>query len=98
MNTQSPALLVLSEIFYPEWEATVNGKTAEISRVNGAFRSVLVPGGKSIVELVYRPRSVYVGANLSFIALLVALAGFIFEWRASEAESRPEPWQVYSPL
>lgn len=65
VHANRAALLVFSELFYPGWYATVNGKEANIYRANGAFRSVLVPQGDSSVELRYRPWPVYIGALLS---------------------------------
>ena len=73
VETQGRGLLVVSEIFYPGWQALINGKTVSIYRVDGVLRGVVVPTGKSIVRFEYRPLSVQVGAALS----LVAVAGTI---------------------
>ena len=68
VTTQSPGLLVLSEMYYPGWEAAVNGKFARIYKVDGILRGIAVPGGESRVELRYRPLSVRLGAALSIAA------------------------------
>jgi hypothetical protein len=75
VHADTAALLVFSELFYPGWEAIVNGKEVSIYRANGAFRSVLVPGGDSTVELRYRPWPVYIGALLSVTTCFATLAG-----------------------
>ena len=62
------SLLVLSELYYPGWTASVNGKTQRIWKVDGALRGIVVPQGDSQVSLHYRPVSLYIGAALSVIA------------------------------
>ena len=52
---ESPALLVLSEVWYPGWHATVNGVATPVLPTNGALRGVLVPAGMSTVELRFAP-------------------------------------------
>lgn len=53
VETQRPALLFLSDTFYPQWKVKVNGSEKEIYRTDYAFRSVFVPAGKSTVEFYY---------------------------------------------
>lgn len=52
-NTNVPALLFLSDNFYPGWKAFVNGKETKIYRADYAFRAVVVPSGKLIIEFTY---------------------------------------------
>jgi hypothetical protein len=69
------ALLVLSEVFYPGWRATVNGRSVAILEVDRALRGIPVPKGESRVVVSYAPRSVYAGAAFtlgSFFALPLA--------------------------
>ena len=76
VKTQGRALLVLSEVFYPGWQATVNGQRAAIVEVDRALRGIPVPSGESRVVVAYRPGSVAAGAALtliSFCLLPVAL-------------------------
>lgn len=68
VHTQSRALLVTSEIFYPGWHATVNGQAARIYEVDGALRGVVVPKGESAVIFHYAPRPVFFGAALTALA------------------------------
>lgn len=65
------ALLVVSDMFYGGWQATVNGKLETIHRVNGALRGIVVNGGHSTVRMRYAPRSVTIG----FVFLLLAITG-----------------------
>ena len=67
------ALLVLSELYYPGWTATVNGQVAGVWKVDGALRGIVVPRGDSQVSLRFRPARIYIGAALS-----VAVFGVVF--------------------
>ena len=53
-STHSPALLFLSDTYYPTWKALVNGHEEKIYRTDYAFRSVKVPEGESEVEFLLR--------------------------------------------
>jgi len=66
-------LLVVSETFYPGWEATVDGKPQPIYEVFGALRGVVLEPGSHRVEMRYRPGVVTLGAWLSFSAIALSL-------------------------
>ena len=53
-ETDSPALLVLSEVVARGWTACVNGEPAEILAAEGLLRSVRIPSGQSQVTLRYQ--------------------------------------------
>ncbi|HXF25977.1 MAG TPA: YfhO family protein [Bryobacteraceae bacterium] len=78
VHAQSRALLVTSEIFYPGWHATVNGRAARIHEVDGALRGVVVPKGESDVVFHYAPRPVFFGATLTGLAFFgVGIMAFL---------------------
>lgn len=66
-----PALLVLADNFYPGWAAQVNGRSADVLRVNHTFRGVVVPAGSSRVTLTFAPRDLYTGLYISLAAAAV---------------------------
>lgn len=68
-------LLVLSELYYPGWQARVNGAPVPINEVDGGLRSVIVPPGASKVTFDYSPASIWAGAALSGLTLLGVLLG-----------------------
>lgn len=55
--SSAPALLVFSELWYPGWQATVNGHTEVVRQANYALRAVAVPAGQSTVVLRFAPLS-----------------------------------------
>ncbi len=80
-ETQAPAFLLLTDMFYPGWEARVNGESVPVVRLNGVFRGVyLGMTGPFRLEFEYRPRSFRLGALISFSTLLWLLA---FAWTMS---------------
>ncbi len=65
-------MVVVSELFYPGWRATVDGTDTPIYRADHALRAVLVPAGRHSVEMVFDPLSFRVGAVISLATLLAA--------------------------
>ena len=72
-TSTGPAWLVLADTWDPGWRATVDGVPARMLRANLAFRAIRVPAGRHVVEQLYRPRSVLVGAGVSALAWALAL-------------------------
>jgi hypothetical protein len=75
VTATGPGLLVLSEVFHPGWQATVDGEPAEIVVANAVLRGVYLGEGIHRVEMVYRPWAVPAGAILSLAALAFWLVG-----------------------
>jgi hypothetical protein len=67
--------LVLSEVFFPGWTASVDGAPAAILRADGVFRSVRLEAGHHTVDFRYQPRSFRDGLRLS--GATTALLGFV---------------------
>ncbi len=77
VSASAPALLVLSEVWYPGWRATVNGQATDILRANGALRALSVPAGDSTVLLDFMPSSWIYGLVASMIGALLAIILFV---------------------
>ncbi|MFQ6101589.1 MAG: YfhO family protein [Anaerolineae bacterium] len=71
----APGYLVLADVWYPGWRATVDGEPAEILRANYTFRAVWLKAGEHTVEMIYRPLSVVAGGVISLVTLLLLLVG-----------------------
>ncbi|MCP5042198.1 MAG: YfhO family protein [bacterium] len=79
--TQQPAVLVVTDSWYPGWQATVDGESAPLFRVNGMFRGVSVPAGTRRVEMRFVPPALRVGALISGAAVVVTLLILGRGWR-----------------
>jgi membrane protein YfhO len=72
-DLERPGYVVLVDTYDPGWKATVDGQGVPVLRANAAFRAVRVAAGRHLVEMVYRPLSIIVGAALSAAAALIGL-------------------------
>lgn len=77
-------LLVLADMWYPGWQAYVDGREQPIYRVYHVFRGVYVPAGTHKVEFIYCPISVLVGGLISAVALVGI--GLFSVWAANLRE------------
>ena len=73
LTSPTPAFLVLSEVWYPGWRATVNGVQTPVLRANYALRGVAVPAGDVTVELRFAPQSWRWGLMLAALGVLLLL-------------------------
>lgn len=73
----SDAYLVVAENWYPKWEVTVDGAPATALRGNVAMLTVAVPAGSQEIELVYRSAAYARGKAITFVSLVLALAGLV---------------------
>ncbi len=62
VSAPEAGIAVLHDLFYPGWEAYVDGIKKPVLRANILFRGVEVPAGRHSVSFVFRPVS---AANLS---------------------------------
>jgi hypothetical protein len=84
VDSTAGGYLVLSDPFYPGWQAKVDGRPAEILRANYAFRAVAMPAGSHTVSMAFHPGSWYAGLAISLVTLLTlaVAAGIWFRRRA----------------
>jgi hypothetical protein len=73
LQAAAPALLVLSDLFYPGWEAILDGRPAEILRANYVMRAVAIPAGAHEVQFLYRPASFRAGIAASAAGCLAVV-------------------------
>jgi hypothetical protein len=82
VQAQRAGELVLSDVAYPGWKATIDGRPVRLDRVDYLFRGVPVPFGPHRVEMRYQPKSWRAGWIVSLVALIaVSGAAGIAGWR-----------------
>ncbi|PWT89452.1 MAG: hypothetical protein C5B55_11370 [Blastocatellia bacterium] len=77
-TASTATVLVVSEIFYPGWEATVDGSKQRILLTDFLLRGVALPAGKHVVEMRYTAPAARNGAIISILTLLLVLALAIY--------------------
>ncbi len=65
------AFLGTSEVMYPGWTATIDGKSTPVFEGNAAFRMLYLPAGRHAIIFSYRPMIVVFGAGISALTLLI---------------------------
>jgi uncharacterized membrane protein YfhO len=68
VEAEGPGLLVLSEVYDPDWRVRVDEEAAEMLRVDGILRGVyLTTDGLHQVVFTYRPAGLALGGAVSAI-------------------------------
>lgn len=84
-NLASSGLLVFSDIYYPGWNAYVDGVRQPVYAANIAMRGVYVPAGEHRIEFKYEPLSFRLGVIISgvTVGLLIIAVGIFYYRRRS---------------
>jgi hypothetical protein len=69
VDAQEAGLVFLSEPYYPERRAWIDGHEVAAVRANLAFTAVPVGAGRHVVELRYVPRRFHMGLTVSVVTL-----------------------------
>jgi len=85
VETDHDGLLVLSEMYYPGWEATVDNQPVHILQTNYNLRGVLLQRGVRTVEFRFSPESFRHGLLITLVTLVLCLGGIGLSFRRSRA-------------
>lgn len=94
VNSAARGLLVMSNTYFTQMRATIDGAPAPVVPVNHAFCGVVVPPGEHLVVLSYDPWEIYLGLAISAASLaLVAWQVMRHAWpaRASQPVAAAAP-------
>ena len=72
----APSYLVISENWFPDWRATVDGTAARVLRGNWTLITVPVPAGAKRVQLDFVSPEFRNGALVTLLSLVLVLAGW----------------------
>jgi len=92
VSTDEPGYFLLTDMFYPNWAAMVDGVSAEILRANYAFRAILLDPGQHHIEMTFNPPSWQLGRNISLVTILLTFIAYVVLWRQAGFPS------FYAPL
>ena len=77
ITAEKDTKLISSEIYYPGWRATIDGKDASFDFVYDTFRGQNIPKGTHEIRWYFLPKTFIVGAFISATALLVCLIALL---------------------
>jgi hypothetical protein len=76
-NASKPSVAVFSEIYYPDWTATVDGQPAKIARADYILRAMNLPAGKHQIVMTFDPESLHVTEGIAYTALVLLILSII---------------------
>jgi hypothetical protein len=74
VTNASPAYLVVTQTWYPGWQALVDGTPVEVQKAYGAFQTLLLPAGIHEVEFRFTSAMFFLGLCLAGLGLALCLA------------------------
>jgi hypothetical protein len=83
IQTQSavPTFLILSDVYYPGWKATIDGQPTKVYETNYVQRGVQVPAGDHVIEYRFDPMSFKIGAGITLASGIVTAYWLSFSAR-----------------
>lgn len=77
VSSKNGGVVVFSEIYYPGWNATVDGGEVPVGRANYILRAISVKPGSHKVVLDFHPKSVSVTETIAYIATAILMLMFV---------------------
>src|SRR6185295_9707105 len=69
VQSDAPAVIVVSQMYYPGWKAVVDGAATQVYPVDVALTGIIVPAGAHDVRLFFQPMSFRIGLLVSLASL-----------------------------
>lgn len=77
VNSKTGGTVVFSEIYYPGWQASIDGVDAPYGRADYVLRAMNVPAGKHTVVFKFDPKSLHVTESVAFASLGLLAAALL---------------------
>jgi len=69
LESNQAAVLVVSQMYYPGWRATIDGSAVRVFPVDVALTSLVIPSGTHDLRLSFQPTSFRIGLLISLVAV-----------------------------
>jgi hypothetical protein len=89
VKATSPGWVVLTDAWYPGWQATLDNKPVPIEPAYYAYRAVKVDTGDHMISLQFQPTTWVWGRVISLVAIVAAPAGLVALIILMRRRSRP---------
>lgn len=92
VDTEAPGILVLADVWYPEWGVWVDGERHSLLRADHALRAVALESGEHVVEFRYEASAHRRGIWIRNASLLLIAVGIVLPivWRRRRRALEPE--------
>ena len=88
-SSRGPAFVLVNDLYWPGWRATLDGAPTEILRANYLFRAVHIPSGEHEVTFTYASPALRYGKLITIVTILGLLAALAI--RAATHRRRNTP-------
>lgn len=79
ISSHQGGVVVFSDIFYPGWQAQIDGEETDIACADYILRALYVPAGRHVVNFKFDPQSLHVTeavADTSLILLMLSILAY----------------------
>ena len=90
VKVSAPSMLVMTDIYHPDWRATLDGKPVPIRLVNYLQRGIWCPPGEYQITMIFRPGSLTQGLVGTAIGSFVFVGLIFISVRQSRKRKREE--------
>ncbi len=91
VTTPVNGYLVLSEVYYPGWNAYVDGAVRKIYRADWNLRAIPVEAGNHKVDVKFEPESYHRGAMISLATVGLSAIGIVYSVMKRRKHPKPTP-------
>ena len=90
VDTDSPGVLVLSQMYYPGWQVFVDGRREQILQTDYALTGVVLKKGPHSITFLYRPASLKFGLAITLGTVFIVVT-IIIVFQRRLRRSTPAP-------
>jgi hypothetical protein len=89
--SRAHATLLRTELSMKGWTASVNGRAAKLTRVDGVYQQLTLPKGTSVVDYQFFPPHEDIAVLLALLALVVVVGSLVLDARTTRRDARAHP-------